>query len=91
MFTTQYTGKCAGCGETFPPGTAARYMPNPSGGVDVIVMDCCEEPAESNGADFDSFNRGRAPGIAVLPRGKTGRDKCNRCFMVHSPGQSGCE
>jgi hypothetical protein len=49
------------------------------------------EPRETDGADFDSFNRGRTPGIVVLPRGKTGKDKCTSCFMVHSPGQDGCE
>lgn len=27
----------------------------------------------------------------TMPRGKTTRDRCDRCFMVHSPGQDGCE
>jgi hypothetical protein len=28
--------------------------------------------------------------IEVMPRGKTYRDRCDRCFIVHASGQTEC-
>jgi len=84
----QYSGLCIPCGEDILPGHSITL--NAEHGY--IHEECTDiQPAESNGADFDSFNPGRTPGIPVLPRGKTSKDRCNTCFIVHAPGQDGCE
>lgn len=87
-FPARFPGTCRACGDPFPLGAMVRYNAD-----DELV--CCEGTdmlnGESNGADFDSFNRGRTPGIVVMPRGKTAKDKCGLCFMVHASGQVECE
>lgn len=90
MFTAKWRFHCAGCGDHHPEGTTARF--NSDNEIEAKDCDSADTiSAESVGTDFDAFNRGRAPGIAVLPRGTTHADRCNQCFMVHSPGQKGCE
>lgn len=85
-FAAHWRFVCTCCGEVQPEGTVAQY--GPDGQIRSVEPDHTPggEAYESNG---DSFNRSRAP-IAVMPRGKTAKDRCERCFIVHSPGQEGC-
>jgi hypothetical protein len=86
-FEAKYAFTCGTCDERHPVGTTAQYDADHT---TVSAVHCAEQPPESNGAGFDSFTRGRAP-IAVLPRGKTGKDRCDKCFIVHASGQVECE
>lgn len=79
-FRARYPGVCPACGDPYERGMMVRYNGN-----DEIV--CCDE----EGSGFDSFTPGRTPGIAVMPRGKTKRDVCGACFMIHASGQVECE
>lgn len=87
-FPARYPGLCIPCGDPIKVGESITNHPEHG----YIHEKCTDvQPAESNGADFDSFTRGRAP-IAVLPRGKTTKDRCNGCFQVPaSNGACGCE
>jgi hypothetical protein len=89
-FPAQYKGLCLPCAEDINPGDFIRNHPD-AGYIHEECWDDVDSTPQSNGAGFDAFTRGRAPGIAVLPRGTTGKDKCMKCFIVHSPGQEGCE
>ncbi len=87
IFTAKFPGSCARCGTPFDAGADVFYV-----GGDLYASDGCEDiTEESIGAEFDSFTRGRTPGIAVMPRGKTKRDRCDKCFMIHASGQVECE
>lgn len=89
-FSAKYHGLCLSCDEDIKPGES--IVSHPDAGF--IHEECIEDVGsvrESNGADFDSFTWGRAP-IAVLPRGKTSKDRCGKCFQVPaSNGVCGCE
>jgi hypothetical protein len=77
------------CGEDIKPGEYIVMHPD----AGAVHEECAEDVgklSQGNGADFDSFTRGRAP-IPVLPRGKTAKDRCDKCFIIHTPGQDGCE
>lgn len=87
-FPARYQSLCIPCGEEIKRGEMIVLHPDAA----YVHEECAEDVGkvvESNGADFDSFNRGRAP-IAVLPRGKTAKDKCDRCFIVHASNQVEC-
>lgn len=96
-FKAKYDSQCGSpdCKNMIDAGMDVTMIDTDLGRVTVHTA-CAEheisyaEPVESDGADFDSFNRGRPP-IPVLPRGKTGKDRCDKCFIVHAPGQNGCE
>lgn len=89
-FPAQYPGLCLPCGQDIRPGESIVNDRE----VGYIHEDCVDDVGkvgvESNGAGFDSFTRGRPP-ITVLPRGKTGKDRCDKCFIVHASGQVECE
>lgn len=78
-FVAQFAGVCKRCDEPFPQGALVQYDDN-----DNIV--CCG----------DITTEGLGPSLspkspAVMPRGKTASDRCNRCFQVPaSNGVCGC-
>lgn len=79
MFIAKYRFSCGRCGEQHDPGTEAQYEPDTS---TVSAMECVEA--------YESPVEGSAPTYRpdrVMPRGKTAKDRCNRCFMVHTAGQ----
>lgn len=86
----KYNGLCVPCGEDINQGDPITLHPD----AGYVHEDCAEDVgkvAESNGADFNPRDRGRAPGIAVMPRGRTTKDRCDRCFQVPaSNGACGC-
>lgn len=86
-FKAQYTSDCLGCGSQIDKGNVITFVHTERGRV--VVHLGCEENALPTGPRHDDSEH---VSIAeVMPRGKTAKDKCDRCFMVHSPGQNGCE
>lgn len=86
-FPAKYRGFCLPCGEDIQQG---EYITNHSE-YGYIHEECTDiEPAKSTQTRERTTADG-SPRVDVLPRGKTGKDKCNKCFIVHSPGQGGCE
>jgi hypothetical protein len=84
-FEAKYPFRCGTCGERHPAGAYAQYDADHT---TLSAVNCADTNLESNGAAFD---RGRAP-IAILPRGKTAKDRCNTCFQVPaSNGVCGCQ
>jgi hypothetical protein len=92
-FQAKYKSLCLPCDEDIQSGEYVTNHPE-HGWIHeecVHVADTIVMVSESNGAAFDSFNRGRAP-VAILPRGKTAKDRCNTCFQVPaSNGVCGCQ
>lgn len=100
-FQAQFGGTCTACGTGFSTGdmigfnTSNELVAEDCCGNQAIhvpirdgqVVDAIVDAAESTGSDFDSFNRGRSPGIAVIPPGRTVTDKCRRCFLIHTIAQ----
>jgi hypothetical protein len=85
-FEAQFTsGKCCGCGEQIAEGDQIAYTGG-EGNRSLVRRECCGLAAESNGAEFNAFNRGRASGITVMPPGGK-RPACTRCFIIHTPAQ----
>src|SRR5262245_36189767 len=86
-FRAKYAGACPSCEDDIDKGDMVSFVRTSSGRVVVhepcAGFDVSEDPEEK---DVDHTN----PRI-VMPRGKTARDRCNGCFMIHSPGQTGCE
>jgi hypothetical protein len=83
-FSATYTGRCGQCGDLFEPGARVSYNDD-----DVLVgFYCCgNELDEHHPADSEVTPRDQ-----VMPRGKTSRDACPRCFQVPaSCGACGCD
>ncbi len=92
-FEAKWDGVCSCCGETLHAGDQVRFM------SDQIVGTCCdgEPPAGvelvelESPFDLDVRSDTRLPGFEVMPRGKSAKDLCKLCFMIHAGGQTGCE
>lgn len=82
-FEARYAGRCGDCGQAFSVGEPVSYNAD-----DVLVgAECCD----GEGRNADTFAPGRAAVNETMPRGKTARDKCPRCFQVPaSNGVCGC-
>lgn len=89
-FKARYHTACAAhCGTDIYPGDEAEAVETMAGML--YTHPGCVGDIESRGADFSTDKPGRTPGIPVLPRGKTARDRCDACFQVPaSNGQCGC-
>jgi len=82
-FPLTYSGRCGNCGELFAPGAEVFYNQDDA----LIAWDCCGEQDDSRPAVSEVTPRDR-----VMPRGKTVRDVCSRCFQIPaSNGVCGCE
>lgn len=82
-FTAKYAGRCRNCGEIFEPGAEVFYAPDED---TVTGWECCGEQDDPRPAVSEA-----TPVDAVMPRGKTVRDKCPACFQIPaSNGVCGC-
>jgi hypothetical protein len=80
VFTAQYPGTCGGCGSEIDAGDLVFYD------GDTLVGDAC-----CAGAD-DLSVEAKSTIAQVMPRGKTAKDKCPRCFQIPaSNGACGCD
>lgn len=77
-FEARYPGVCAACGDPFERGTIVRYDSD-----DNVV--CCTT------TDDHTASAGHDDQIPVMPHGKTARDVCPHCYMIHASGQVECE
>jgi hypothetical protein len=85
-FPARYDGMCLPCGEPIVQGESITNHPD----AGYVHEDCAEDVGKTPQTAVERRVRDD-PARATMPRGKTARDRCDRCFMVHSPGQAGCE
>lgn len=77
VFAAKFPGECAGCGQRFESGDEVMYRDD-----ELCIAHECESPADI------TISRNK---IRVMPHGRTAKDKCPRCFIVHASGQVECE
>lgn len=81
--TAQYDGRCGPCGQPFKVGDAVFYDDDDA----LVGVECCGNPDEPR-ANID----GTIPRIEVMPRGRTVKDRCDRCFQIPATsGICGCD
>jgi hypothetical protein len=79
-FPAKYPGFCLPCGE--PIKQQEFIINDPQHGY--IHEECTDiEPAQSAPERRESSG----PTHAVMPPGKTPKDRCSQCFLVHTPAQ----
>ena len=82
-FPAKYPGLCIPCGEDIEQGDEITHH-DVAGYVHLRCID--QADAEAPGLPRER----RTPAIRttdVMPRGKTARDACGSCFLVHTPPQ----
>jgi len=85
-FTARWPFTCACCGVVQPEGSLAQF------GSDGVLRSI--DPNHTDGeldyedAPIGAESSSKAP--EVMPRGKTVRDRCDRCFIIHASGQVDC-
>lgn len=84
-FSARYPGQCLPCGEAIKVGEAITNHPEHG----YIHEECTDvEPAESAADERTTVPRERP----TMPPGKTARDRCDRCFLIHTAAQgSDCQ
>jgi hypothetical protein len=83
-FPARYDGSCPACDDPIEVGEDVSMVDSDRGRVTVHSL-CAEDRIFINA-------RQRVDHTEVMPRGKTARDVCTRCFMVPaSNGICGCE
>lgn len=82
-FAAHFPGRCGKCGEVFDIGTNVFYT-TPD---DILLgWDCCGASDEPDAASMVT------PPDRVMPRGKTARDACGRCWQIPATnGACGCD
>jgi hypothetical protein len=85
-FPARYHGLCFPCDQSIQQGDSIVNHP-----VHGYIHEDCQWDADSI-AESDPEPRNRSSHTPVtMPRGKTARDRCERCFLIHSTGQVDCE
>lgn len=82
-FPARFPGLCIPCGDAIEQGDEITHH-EVCGFVHVHCVELANEEVPSLPRDR------REPGIRtnrVMPPGKTAKDRCGRCFIVHTPGQ----
>jgi len=85
-FQARFRGFCNPCGYDIEPGEF--IVAHPDAGY--IHEDCIDDVGK---IDRSGDTNGREhPGRVrpVMPHGKTAADRCDRCFLIHSTGQTEC-
>lgn len=84
-FPAKYNGLCNPCGEDIKPGEF--IIAHPDAGF--IHEECTEYIGKVSQDDAEDPERSIRDRTArpVLPRGKTAKDRCNKCFIIHTVGQ----
>jgi hypothetical protein len=82
-FVAQYTsGACSGCGTPIHEGEEIAYSGNQEEGQYLVRRECCDAPDV-----YVSESSTRPSRVKVMPTGKTKRDVCSRCFIIHTAAQ----
>lgn len=74
-FPAQLPGSCIACGASFADGEDIGYVDD-----ELVGFSCC--------AGIGNFMTGSS---LIMPRGMVPSDRCDICYIVHSPGQEECE
>lgn len=84
-FPANYNGLCIPCGEDIKRGEMIVVSD-----VGYVHEDCREDVGKA--PEMPAKSRSSRPDhTATIPRGKTAADRCDSCFIIHTPGQNGCE
>lgn len=87
-FPARYNGLCIPCGDDIRQGDS--IVSHPEAGY--IHEECWDDvSALPSKSEIDQAFSTRPRERSVLPRGKTAKDRCDKCFIIHTPGQDGCE
>lgn len=89
-FSAKYSGVCVPCGHSIEQGEMITNHPK----AGYVHEECIYDVGQAPEADVEGpgpFDPDRVSPERFLPRGKTAKDKCVKCFMIHSPGQETCE
>jgi len=78
----QYHGNCGRCFGKVRPGDVLTRVDGE------WLAQCCAPEAL---AELAVETKEKEPEIKVLPRGKTAKDICMKCFIIHANGQTECE
>ena len=85
-FPAKYNGRCLGCDEGISIGEDVSRVDTDQGRVTVHTTHV------EDGEMHVEIRESRTTPADTMPRGKTVRDRCDRCFMVPaSNGICGCE
>jgi hypothetical protein len=83
-FSAKYKGHCGACGKQFDVDSQIAYAESPDKdrfdfNVDNVLVaeGCCA------GTGFEVMTQ-------VMPRGKTKKDACGACFIIHATNQKDC-
>lgn len=77
-FSAQFRGSCGTCGKRFEAGDQVGYTKDDVNGEDILVaLECCA------GTGIEDIKD-------LIPRGKTAKDACTLCFIIHSTNQVEC-
>lgn len=86
-FPARYPGNCHPCAQTIDKGD--YILNHPQHGY--IHEDCRyaadDTTAVSTSQDDGDGSESRVRTIDVMPRGRTAKDRCDRCFLVHTAAQ----
>jgi hypothetical protein len=76
-------GHCGQCKTPIHEGDEIAYLDDT-----LIRRECCAETGMYlSDTELANANRGRVDRVLVMPRGKTAKDRCPRCFIIHTVGQ----
>lgn len=87
-FPAKYSGLCIPCGEEIQRDDEITHHEV----VGYVHVHCIND-ADAEAPGLPRERRSPATrAVDVMPRGKTVRDRCDRCFLVHTAAQGGeCE
>lgn len=82
-FPARFSTLCLPCDSLIEPGDECVRHDE----VGTIHLHCLDKVDEHIAGQPAERREGVVRTIDVMPRGKTARDSCNRCFLVHTPAQ----
>lgn len=85
----RYDGLCGNCREPYSKGD--HIVNNGDNGYVPVDCGCLEDMSEPTGGDEVGYRERRRKLADFMPRGKTARDACPKCFIIHATGQKECE
>jgi len=81
-FTASFKGgHCRHCGEDIEEGDEMAYASDRQ----IVRRECCGDDPQQ--PELITNPRNRPSEQRVMPTGKTKRDACSRCFIIHTAGQ----
>jgi hypothetical protein len=85
-FPARFHGLCMPCGEDIQVGESIANHPDHG-----YIHEDCWGDADNIPQMPGERRSPRDHTPVTMPRGKTAKDRCGRCFIVHASGQVDCE